>query len=258
MGIILKDGKNEVRQYLLGELEEEAAEQLELRLLTDPAFAEEFDTVVDEVTDEYIGNEVEGAERKRIEDYFFRSAERQNKARFASALLEAAEERTVEATEPVVVTPKAGIIERATSFWRERAFALRLATTLAIIMIIVGVVFLNRPHTFTSGNYASINLTISAADRATGTESKTVKLSSLNAGIRIELTLPDQIPQSSNYRVELLDEQQASRNLPVVERRPQSLVVAIPANEITRGSYIIHLYDGSGQRIRGSYFFNVE
>jgi len=249
---------------LLGELDDKAVEQMELRLLTDPAFAEEFDTVVDEVADEYVGNEVEGADRKRIEEYFLQSTERQNKARFASALLEAAEERSgkVATKARVVVIPKPDIIERATSFWRERAFALRVATTVAILIIVVGVVYLNRPHTYTSGNYASLNLTITASDRASGIETKTVKLSPVTAGIRIELTLPDQIPQSSNYRVELMDEQQASRNLPVVERRSQSLVVAVPANEIAHGSYIIHLYavnpDGSEQRIRGSYFFNVD
>ena len=53
-------------------------ERFELRLLTDPAFGEEFDTIVDEITDEYVGNELQGEERKRLNS-ILRSTERQNK-----------------------------------------------------------------------------------------------------------------------------------------------------------------------------------
>ena len=80
-------------------------------------------------------------------------------------------------------------------------------------------------------------------------------------GIRIELALPDQIPQSKNYRVELLDEKQAARNLRIEQQTETKLIVTIPANEITRGTYFIRVYgvnpDATEQRIRGSYFFTV-
>ena len=48
---ITKDQENEIRRYLFGQLPEADEESLELRLLTDPAFVEEFDTIVDEVTE---------------------------------------------------------------------------------------------------------------------------------------------------------------------------------------------------------------
>ena len=67
---IINEDKNEVRRYLLGQLGEADEERIELRLLTDPAFGEEFDTIVDEIADQYAGNEFRGEERERVEQYF--------------------------------------------------------------------------------------------------------------------------------------------------------------------------------------------
>ena len=58
--------QNEVRRYLLGELEEAEQERIELRLLTDPSFGEEFDTIVDELTDQYVRDELTDDERKLL------------------------------------------------------------------------------------------------------------------------------------------------------------------------------------------------
>jgi CHAT domain-containing protein len=75
-----------VRDYLLGRLNESAEEQLELRLLNDPQFAEEYDIVVDEIVDDYVAGKFAGDDLKRIEEYFFRSPERKRKLKFALAL----------------------------------------------------------------------------------------------------------------------------------------------------------------------------
>jgi methionine-rich copper-binding protein CopC len=263
---IINEDKNEVKRYLLGQLGEADEERVELRLLTDPYFTEEFDTVVDEITDQYAGNEFQGEERKRVEQYFLRSTERQNKVMFAGELLRQAEvERGRQASDlPVqpVDPPEPGFFERARLFWAKQSFAFRGVTAFASLVIVVGVALLVIPDNRPSGTYALINLTLSNADRASGAETKSVKLELGSPGIKIELALPEQIPQAKSYRVELLDEQQVARDLRDVERKAQSLVVTVPANEIKRGSYIIRLYavnpDGSEQRIRGSYFFNVE
>ena len=75
VSVIVKNDKNEVRRYLLGDLEEADQEQLELRLLTDPAFAEEFDTIVDELTDEYVASDIDDNDRNTLFPYttLFRS-----------------------------------------------------------------------------------------------------------------------------------------------------------------------------------------
>ena len=64
----------------------EDEERVELRLLTEPEFAERFDIAVEDLTDAYVAGEIEGEDRERAETYFFKSAERQNKLKYAQAL----------------------------------------------------------------------------------------------------------------------------------------------------------------------------
>jgi len=252
VSIIINEDKNDLRRYLLGLLGEADEERLELRLLTDEGFVEEFDTVVDEITDQYVGNELGADERKRVEQYFLTSKERQQKVQFADELMQrAAAERSVQNP-----APEPGFFERLRAFWTNQPVFFRTATTMATIVIAVGLVFVLYPRQNPSGTYTAVNLQMSAGDRSTGSEVKPVRLDSA-AGIRIDLALPEQWRDAKSYRVELQDEKERLRDLPITERTPQSLVVTIPANEITQGGYIIRLY-ADGQRVRGSYHFNVE
>ncbi|HEU4509062.1 MAG TPA: CHAT domain-containing protein [Pyrinomonadaceae bacterium] len=64
----------------------EDEERIELRLLSEPEFAGQFDIAVEDLTDAYVAGEIQGEDRKRAETYFFRSAERQEKLKYAQAL----------------------------------------------------------------------------------------------------------------------------------------------------------------------------
>lgn len=75
-----------IRKYLLGQLTEAEEEQVELRLLTEPDFAEEYDIVVNEITDDYVAGKFEGQELKRVEEHFFKATQRRDKLKFALAL----------------------------------------------------------------------------------------------------------------------------------------------------------------------------
>ena len=164
----------------------------------------------------------------------------------------------------MVVVDQPGFWDRVPAFWKTQSLFMRTAATLATLVIVVGLgaFVIRQLFRTTPGTYAAINLNISTSDRASGSEAKKVKLEPDIGGITIDLALPDSAPQTSNYRVELIDDQQKSRDVPIAERKPNSLVLRIPADEITRGGYIIRLYavisDGTEQRIRGSYFFTVE
>jgi hypothetical protein len=260
VSIIVKEEKIEVRNYLLGQLQENDEERLELRLLTDPAFGEEFDTVVDEITDQYVGNQFQGEERKRVEQYFLRSAERQNKVRFACELLrQAAEGGEVE---NVPVPAEMGWWERARLFWNAQALSVRFATIFATFVILAGLAMLLVPTRNTPAPvYASIALKISNSERSVGSDVVSVKPPPGAAGIRIELALPDEAQQARRYRVNVTGEQ-GSRDVPVAEQNARSVVVIVPAADVPPGSYTIRLFGlnagGSEQRVRGSYFFNVE
>ena len=71
---------------MLQELTEAEAEEVELRLLSDPAFGEEFDIVVDTIVDEYLDDQLSPEERERAELYFFKSERRREKLEFAALL----------------------------------------------------------------------------------------------------------------------------------------------------------------------------
>jgi tetratricopeptide (TPR) repeat protein len=77
-----------LKDYLLGRLGEQDEERIEVRLLSDPVYGEEFDIAVDELTDQYVAGEVQGAERAQMERYFFASPARREKFRVAAALKE--------------------------------------------------------------------------------------------------------------------------------------------------------------------------
>lgn len=59
---------------------------MELRLLTDADYGEEFDVLADVLIDQYVENELPVEDRDQVERYFFASAERRDKLKFALAL----------------------------------------------------------------------------------------------------------------------------------------------------------------------------
>ena len=61
---------------------------MEIRLLSDEVYGDEFDIVVDELTDQYVTGQVRDADRDQMERYFFASPARREKLRIAAALQE--------------------------------------------------------------------------------------------------------------------------------------------------------------------------
>jgi CHAT domain-containing protein len=121
--------EHEIRAYLLGQLTEEDDEQVEVRLLTEPDFAEEYDMVVNEVTDDYIAGKFEGEELKNVEEYFFKSRERRNKLKFALALkrrkseIDADKRRTKSWFKPYLAIAAAVVLLAVGGFYLWRAMS---------------------------------------------------------------------------------------------------------------------------------------
>lgn len=63
-------------------------EEVELRLLTEPAYSEQLDRLADEIIERYVAGEFEGDELERVRNYFFQSEARKEQLRFALALKE--------------------------------------------------------------------------------------------------------------------------------------------------------------------------
>ena len=229
-------------------------ESLELRLLTEPAFVEEFDTVVDEVTDQYVRKELKEGERKGFEKSYLTTAEGRQKVRFTSELLErAASER---GGAPVV--RPIGFFYRARAFWQVQS--LRLAATAAAMVIIAVGLFLIVPSG--SKNYAMLDLSVSTATRSDGAQPAKVKLESGVSGVEVNLTIPEEERGAKDYRVRLVGGDGPDHDLTIDKRDNQTITVKIPASLLSRAQYAIQIFrinpDKTETRIAGNYYFNVE
>jgi methionine-rich copper-binding protein CopC/uncharacterized protein (DUF2132 family) len=250
--------QNQVRRYLLGQLEEADQERIELRLLTDPSFGEEFDTIVDELTDQYVNNELTGEEREHVEKHFLNTPERRRKLEFATELLSHAEAERGGRAERVTVERAPGLLELFLAFWRRRSFA-HVALTAAAVIIVAGLAFYLLSFG-DSSDYVAINLSPVNSNRAESTAPARVQLP--GSGLTVNLSVPEDAKDAKGYRVKLLGENEAEHDLTIDEQKGQTVTVKIPAALLTRGSYVLHLFkvkaDGTEEQVRGSYFFNVE
>jgi hypothetical protein len=228
-------------------------EAVELRLLTEPAFVEEFDTIVDEVTDQYVRNELQDGERKGFERSYLTTAEGRQKVRFTSELLEraAAQRGAAAISEP-------SFLDRARAFWQVNS--MRLAATAAAVVIIAVGVFLIWPSGPT--NYAMLNLAVSTANRAEGAPLAKVKLESGVSGVEVNLAIPEQARGAKDYRLKLVSGDGSEHDLKIEKRDDQTVTAKIPASYLPRGTYAIRTFivapDGTETRMPGNYYFNVE
>lgn len=266
MSIIVQEEKNQITRYLLGQLDEADEEKVELRLLSDPAFNEEFDIVVDEISIRYVAGEFEGKEKERIERYFLRAPKRQDKVKVISELLH--HTGTARAKEPVAKEKPAdadggsGFFGRALRFWTAQPLLPRIAVPLAAVVIVVGIAFLMRSGRPTPPNYAT--LTLNATDPERGGASDEVKSVRFPPGadeLRIQLLVTPQQTEPKTYRAEFI-RPMTSRSLTVVSRDAQSVLLTVPTADLKPDRYGIRLFaihaDGREERIPGTYVFRVE
>lgn len=236
---------------MFGQLPEADEERLEIRLLSEPSFVEEFDTVVDEVTDQYVHDELQGSERKGFEESYLRTAQGRRKLRFTSELLDRAANRDVPG--PVI---QPGFFDRVRAFWQVQS--LRLAATAAALAMIAGGYYLTlRP----AMNYATLALSISTANRGEGPTPQKVKLESGVPGVEVNLAIPEQAKGAKDYSLKLVSGDGTLHDLQIEKRDDQTLTVKIPASLLSRGQYAIQisrLDAGTVTRIPGNYYFNIE
>ncbi|HET6978800.1 MAG TPA: hypothetical protein VFI24_20880 [Pyrinomonadaceae bacterium] len=248
---ITKEQENGVRLYLFGQLPEADEESFELRLLTDPSFVEEFDTVVDEVTDQYLRDELSDSERSGFEKNYLRTSEGQQKIRFATELLDRAANR-----DPIPKPVEPGLLDQLRAFWQSQS--MRLAVTSAAVVIIAGGFFLISKSTRSnSAEYAQINLSIRTSNRAEGLAPEKVTFKSKQAGLQAKLTIPESERGATNYRVKLVGGDGPEQDLAITERDNKTVTVKIPVSLLHRGNYALQISRPEG-RIQGSYFFDIE
>lgn len=226
-------------------------------LLSDPAFGEEFDTIVDEITDDYLNNEMPDNERERVKRYFLSTPERQRKLEFANELLRHAESNRGGKKVPEKDS-RPTFFEQVAASWRRPYFA---HAALVVVLIVVAGVTYSLVTTDRSPKYLPLDITVSSSNRAEGPAPATLKLPS-NTGLKINLTIPEDARGAKGYEATLVGEY-VNKTLKIDQRTEQMLTVTIPPEALTpRGTYAIQLSkikpDGTIERVPGSYLFTVE
>jgi hypothetical protein len=233
-------------------------------LLTDPSFGEEFDTVVDELTDQYVRDELTNDERQRAEKHFLTTPERRQKLEFATELLSHAEAERGESSQLAAVRPMEkpatpSFLDQIRAFWRRPTLA-HGALAAGVLLVVAGLIFFFLSFAGRSSEYTALNVPLSSSDRAESAAPVSAQLA--GAGLELNLPIPEQAKDARDFRLKLVDENGVERDLTIADRTDQTIKVRIPADWLSRGSYVIQLSmvkpDGSAERVRGSYNFVVE
>lgn len=247
----IQEVQKRIRLYLLGQLSDGAGEEVERELIANEEVFAELLIIEDELADEYVNGGLSPDERANFERYFLATPERQDSLRFTRAL-----NRFVNARS------KQEISERPdpSPAWDSRKFLFRAAMAFVVVAILFGAWWALR--TPASQNFATISLTISAADRGEGTQAAAVRLPRDADGLKAVLRLPDRSVPAARYRVELEHESGARNAVEVTAQDSNSITVVIAASVLKRGQNSLRVFaisaDGRDKRIPGSYLFTVE
>lgn len=229
-----------------------------MRLLSDAAFIEEFDIVVDEIAAAYVAGEFTSEEKEQVEKYFLQSPERRQKVKFISEMLR---QVSAERREPAKVETKSSLLDKIRAFFGGQPLV-AAATTFATLVLVAALGIWLLYGGSSTPAYASLELNLSNASRNTGSEITKIALTRNIDELRVKLNLPTRTPPPKSYRADLRGENISLPRLPIVEQNPQSLTVVIPAEDLTRGTYAIELSavneNGAEEAIRGAYLFAVE
>jgi len=208
--------------------------------------------VEQELVDAYVRNELSRDRRQRFEKNYLTTDTRKARVLTAQSFL-----HVVCPARPQKVT----FVEKLQAFWQR---PLVPQSAIAILVLVIGVALLlpllrggRSPQT-----YQRVDLAISRTERATGGATEKVTLPLGKDALEIHLKLPEQSPNTTGYRVQWENVTTALGDLKIKSQDAQSIVVVIPAAELTPGQYILKLFeiksDGTEQRVNGAYNLTAE
>jgi hypothetical protein len=252
------------RLYLLGKLDETRQAQIEERLLTDEAFYDELAMAEDDLTDQYLANQLSDEERSSFEKYFLATPERLQKLRFARSLKryvdQAAGRSAKEENEPSFAHPGGATESRSKkrpffSFLPIQNPVVAYSLVAAVLLAITGIswtVFNNlRPASRAPGNVLLVTLMPGLIRE--GGETKTINIPPSTDSVQLQLGLESDEYQS--YRAELLTSERAGllvkKDLKAESKDGKKVInLTVPAELLKRDDYRVKL---SGRRLDGSY-----
>lgn len=238
-----------IRDYLLGKLDDEGQRKIEERLMVEDELFEEFEISKGELVEEYVAGELSPKDHDWFGSHFLASPEGRQGQVFALAF------EKLQAPAPRVVR-KQSWWERFRSFLNNRSWTVGLAAA-ATAAIILWIVIPGGPRETFSGP----TLVGTLITRGEGTQPAIVKVPSTAAKLRLRLVVPNNSIAATRYRAEL-DDRLSVKSVEVVEQNAEGVLVEIPTELIPPGEYSLQLIaikaDGSEEKLRRYYQFNVE
>jgi len=249
----------QIREYLLGKLNESEQEKIEERLMVEDELFDELEASKDELVEEYCAGELDKAERRWFEQHFLASPEGRERHAFVLAMDCLQQTRVPVLPEPVVaVEPERTLFQRLWDFLRTQPLWVVTATA-AVLLIGTASLMLLRPGP--PQHSLALTLHTSATERAPGEpQYPKVRLTPDISELRISLQLNPYTRAGVTYLVEL-DDRANKRPIKSIAQDEDSLTVAIPAAELHPGLYSITLSvvtsEGEKRRVPGNYIFEI-
>lgn len=126
-----QNDREAVRRYLLDQLSDVEQQDVELRLLSDDSFAQEFEIVEDEIIDEFLADELSRDERVKFEQHFLAHPDRHSKLKSAQAL-----KRYFAKIDPDPV-PTPTVIERLSAWLKMNVITRPVLAGIAVLVVAV-------------------------------------------------------------------------------------------------------------------------
>jgi len=250
--------------YLLQELSEDEAERFEEQCFAQKEWPADIDSAEQELIDAYLRNELTKDRHRRFEEKYLITDARKARVLTAQSFLE------------VLCPPqKTTLKEKLKALWQRPLvpqFAIGVGgpqvaigvPQIAVAVLILAVLapllifYFMSPKTFTP-----LNLAMTSTERGGGSTIERVTLPLSTDALKIYLKLPEPLPpDTATYRVEWGNVNVNLGELKIVSQDSQSIVVIIPARQLSPGKYALKLFKTNRgeteQQVPGSYLFIAE
>lgn len=241
-----------IREYLLGQLGDDEQQKIEERLMVEDDLFEELEISKGELVEEYCAGELAQREQEWFKHNYLASAEGRERHTFTLALDSLP--RPAVASEP----DNTNWLERLLDFFKRQPWSVAAIASATAAIVIAGTISLTRVGPPQPDVY--LTLSNSALNRDEGTQPQKTTLPPNTRELKITLLLPHPAEPGVRYRA-VLDDKKTEKVVRVNEQSSESVIVAIPREQLPPGEYALDLYvikpDGTEQLMPGSYFFNV-
>lgn len=266
--------KEVIKQFLLGELNEEWRQQVEERLLTDSDYRDEILMIESELVEDYLTEKLPPDDRGNFEKHYLSAPRQQRNLKLTRVLLQAAESAKTQSSY------ETNLLQNLKAIFWPRGQKLRLAVVSLILLVVVGspiiykvwqscqsaelqaeLVRLNIPSNILTPSHSVPSVTLLPFNlRDKGTPLPRLPITSASEVVQLRVTSVANTYQ--NYKVEI--HAIGGGQLVQFELKPQpsgdTLVLQLPARLLKPNDYVVTIRGVNAQGVIedvGEYAFRV-